>query len=85
MILNNCRFDSIFNLIISEVESEFNGDLSEIDWTSVTSEDLFGEFDEDYFPTLWFLRIVSIIDQACYGENLNFECPNRNGSRSFIL
>ena len=84
MILNICRFDSIFNQIISEVETEFNDDLSEIDWASVTSEDLFGAFDEDYFPILWLLRIVSIIDQACYGENSDFECPNRNGSRSFI-
>ena len=64
-----------------EAENEVTFDLSEIDWQTATSVDIFGEFDLQNFPVMFFLRLINVIENACYDEESNLECPNRSGSK----
>ena len=60
-----------------EAENEVTFDLSEIDWQTATSVDIFGEFDLENFPVMFFLRFINIIENACYDERSELECPSR--------
>ena len=64
-----------------EAENEVTFDLSEIDWQTATSVDIFGEFDLENFPVMFFLRFINIIEKACYAERPELDCPNRSGSK----
>ena len=65
-----------------EAENEVTFDLSEIDWQTATSVDIFGEFDLQNFPVMFFLRLINVIENACYDEESKLECPNRSGSKN---